>query len=123
MKCIEVIQLRASGRAERDRALNVCRQIIQSNNAEQPDGISLLKNTILNTDLWVCIYWDKRHDRYKKSLLGQQFEKGLAGFGLLNHSLLQADDILPPSHPGDNEKCKLQFDIQWLKQDQSTLKI
>jgi hypothetical protein len=115
MKCIEMIRLRASGRNDRVQALKVCQQIIRSNSSEQPVYTSLLTNTTLDTDLCICICWNKGHDRYKESLLGQQIEKGLSDFGLLNHSLWLVDENLFPSNANKNETCEIKFDTQWLK--------
>lgn len=115
MKCIEMIRLRAAGGTDRNQALKVCQQIIRSNSTEPPVYTSLLTNTTLDTDLCICICWNKEHDRYKESLLGLQIEKGLSDFGLLNHSFWFVDENLFPSNANRNEKHEIKFDTQWLK--------
>lgn len=114
MKCIEVIQLRASGISERHQAMSVCRKILQSNTAEQPNHIRLLKNASLGTDLCVCIRWDKPVPWERESRLGLQIQKGLSGFGIINHSLWMDEDGLPSRSSESTGRRDMQFDIQWL---------
>ena len=114
MKCIEVIQLRASGASERRQAMSVCRQILQSNTGEQPNYIRLLKNASLGTDLCVCIRWDKPVPWERESRLGLQIQKGLSGFGIINHSLWMDEDFLPSRSSESKDRRDMLFDIQWL---------
>ena len=114
MKCIEVIQLRASGPSERRQAISVCRQIFRSNTSEQPSHIRLMKNISLETDLCVCIRWDKPVPWERESRLGLQIQKGLSGFGIINHSLWMDEDFLPSRSSESTGRRDMLFDTQWL---------
>lgn len=102
MKSIELIRLRTAGKFDRDQALIVCRQILQSGSDKSLFVATLLINTVLDTDLCVSLCWDNTRDRHQKSILGQRIEKSISGFGLVSHSLWWREEI--ESTAGEKQK-------------------
>lgn len=106
MKWMEIIKLRTSGRGELMKALDTCKRIFRAHQAEQAESVIVLKNTLLDTDLCVCIAWENSGDPCEPSLLGRQLMGIFANFGIANHSLW---------FPEDNMNCVWELNPQKLK--------
>lgn len=87
MKWLEVITLRSLGKAEGPIVDELLAQIFES----QPPGrfpeVRIYRDSIVETDLSIHIYWETKGQRPQPTPLGQQLSYSLKALGLLNHSV------------------------------------
>ena len=86
MVCLEIINVRTSGKPEIMNALALCREIRQSRIDKKPVRLKVYCSTGYETDLSVHLRWVGATVEQSKSALGLELARALGGCGLVSHT-------------------------------------
>jgi hypothetical protein len=87
MSLLEIISVRTAGKAERKKALGLCKWFHRPWAAGRSASIRVYCSTIYGTDLSIHIYWDAGYTEPVKSSLGIQLAGLFKPYGLVNHTV------------------------------------
>jgi hypothetical protein len=83
---LEILSLRAVGKAEKDAALALFRSVETSLAATRP-SFHLFQNARLEYDLSLHLYWGSESGAVAESALGLRLAEALRSFGLVHHTV------------------------------------
>ncbi len=87
MKWLEVITVRSLDKDDKQILDGLLAQIFEARPTGHSPEVRIYRDSTLETDLSIHLYWDTNGLRPGPSHLGQQLSYSLKALGLLNHSV------------------------------------
>ena len=91
MKWVEIITLRSPGSINRDLIDELLKGVDKYDDVTDTPKhlvtIEVYRNSVVETDLSIHIYWESEKESHRESTLGLRFAAALKPLGLLNYSV------------------------------------
>ncbi len=87
MHWLEIIKIRCSGNTEKNRVIDLLKELNLSNLDHKPLEISFYNNKRLENDISLHIRWKLDHKINNESTIGLDLVHELTEFGIVNHTV------------------------------------